>query len=44
MPKGEDVIRMVYDGTKLGLNTSFYAPWFALPTIDTLACWVVVGS
>ena len=44
VPKGEDDIRMVYDGTKLGLNKSLYAPWLALPTIDTLAQWVFVGS
>jgi hypothetical protein len=26
---------MVYDGTKSGLNGSIWAPWFALPTIET---------
>lgn len=35
VPKGESDIRMVYDGTKSGLNGSIWAPWFALPTIET---------
>jgi len=35
VPKGETDIRMVYDGTKSGLNDSLWAPWFALPTIQT---------
>ena len=33
--KGDD-IRMVYDGSKSGLNNCLWAPWFALPTIDTM--------
>jgi hypothetical protein len=33
VPKGDNDIRMVYDGTKSGLNSSMWAPWFALPTI-----------
>ena len=33
--KGESDIRMVYDGTKSGLNDSMWVPRFALPTIDT---------
>ena len=37
VPKGKNDIRMVYDGIKLGLNASFYAQWFMIPTIDTLA-------
>jgi hypothetical protein len=36
VPKGKDDIRMVYDGTKSGLNESLWAPWFPLPTADTL--------
>lgn len=44
VPKGEDDIQMVYDGTKSGLNNSLYAPWFALPTVDTMSRWVVAGS
>jgi len=35
VPKGEDDIRMVYDGTKLGLNDSIWVPRFPLPTVDT---------
>ena len=35
VPKGETDIRMVYDGTKSGLNDSMWAPWFALPTVET---------
>ena len=44
VPKGETDIRMVYDGTKSGLNESLFAPWFALPRVDTMARWVVAGS
>jgi hypothetical protein len=33
--KGDKDIRMVYDGTKSGLNDAMWAPWFALPTIET---------
>ena len=43
VPKGSD-IRMVYDGSKSGLNDALWAPWFALPTIDSMARWVVAGS
>jgi hypothetical protein len=34
VPKGDEDIRMVYNGTKSGLNDSMWAPWFALPTIE----------
>ena len=44
VPKGEKDIRMVYDGTKSGLNAALYAPWFALPTVDAMNRWVVAGS
>ena len=30
VPKGKEDIRMVYDGSKSGFNSSLYAPWFAL--------------
>mmetsp|Transcript_18229 Transcript_18229/g.45121 ORF Transcript_18229/g.45121 Transcript_18229/m.45121 type:complete len:1319 (-) Transcript_18229:2184-6140(-) len=33
--KGEDDIRMVYDGTKSGLNEAMWVPRFGLPTIET---------
>ena len=35
VPKGESDIRMVYDGTKSGLNDAMWVPRFGLPTIDT---------
>ena len=41
--KGED-IRMVYDGSKSGLNDALWAPWFALPTINTMTRWTVAGT
>ena len=44
VPKGDTDIRMVYDGTKSRLNESLYAPWFALPTVDTMSRWVIAGS
>ena len=36
VPKGTDDIRMVYDGTKSGLNHVLHAPWFGLATVDTM--------
>lgn len=36
VPKGLTDIRMVYDNTKSGLNKVLWAPWFPLPTIDSL--------
>ena len=36
VPKGDSDIRMVYDGTKSGLNDCLYAPWFPLPDSDVL--------
>lgn len=36
VPKGDDDIRMVYDGSASGLNDHLWAPWFSLPTIDCL--------
>jgi hypothetical protein len=35
VPKGKWDIRMVYNGTSCGLNDAVYAPWFALPTVDS---------
>ncbi|OEU18475.1 hypothetical protein FRACYDRAFT_236751 [Fragilariopsis cylindrus CCMP1102] len=43
VPKGDD-IRMVYDGSKSGLNNALWAPWFSLPTIDAMSRWVIAGS
>ena len=36
VPKGESDIRMVYDGTKSGLNGVLHAPWFGLATVETM--------
>ncbi|KAL7556763.1 hypothetical protein ACA910_009419 [Epithemia clementina (nom. ined.)] len=36
VPKGEADIRMVYDGTKSGLNDCLFSPWFPLPDADAL--------
>ena len=43
MGKGDDV-RMVYDGSKSGLNAAIHAPWFALPTAESMTRWVMVDS
>jgi hypothetical protein len=34
VPKGDDDVRVVYNGTKSGLNDCLWAPWFRLPTIE----------
>eukprot|EP00536_Pseudo-nitzschia_multiseries_P008909 jgi/Psemu1/21777/gm1.21777_g len=44
VPKGETNVRIVYGGTKSGLNDALYAPWFALPTVDSMLQWVVAGT
>ena len=44
VPKGADDIRMVYDGTKCGLNDVLWAPWFQLPTIQTALRAVMAGT
>jgi len=36
VPKGADDIRMVYDGTKSGLNDTIWVPRFSLPTVNSL--------
>ena len=36
VPKGESDIRMVYNGTKSGLNACLHVPWFPLPDADVL--------
>ena len=43
VPKGEDDIRMVYNGSKSVLNKSLFAPWFNFPSSETMARWVLVG-
>jgi hypothetical protein len=44
VPKGMDDIRMVYDGTKSGLNDALWAPWFPLPNVESLLRSVVPGT
>ncbi len=44
VPKGQDDIRLVYNGTKSGLNDCLWAPWFCLPTIDQLLRSVMPGT
>ena len=44
VPKGESGVQMVYDRSKSRLNEALWAPWFALPTDDSMAHWVVAGS
>jgi len=44
VPKGENDIRMVYDGTKSGLNDAMWAPWFALPTVESHLWFVTRDS
>ena len=36
VPKGSSDIRMVYDGTKSGLNAALHAPWFSLATVESM--------
>jgi hypothetical protein len=36
VPKGDIDIRLVYDGSKSGLNDALWAPWFALLTVETM--------
>jgi len=38
--KGASDIRMVYDGTRSGLNDVLWAPWFPLPTVNS-HLWLV---
>ena len=42
--KGEDDIRLVYNGTSCGLNAVLWAPWFAVPTVNTLLRTVEAGT
>ena len=44
VPKGEDDIRMVYDGTKCGLNDVVWVPSFFLPTMESHLRAVVEGT
>jgi len=42
--KGDDDIRVVYDGTKSGLNGALWAPTFGLPTVETLLSCVEAST
>ncbi len=44
IPKGDDDIRVVYNGTQSGLNESIWAPWFPLPTIERHLHAVMPGT
>ena len=44
VPKGETDIRMVYDGSRSGLNDVLWAPWFALPRVSTMCSTVDTGT
>ena len=40
VPKGQEDIRLVYDGTKSGLNAAVWAPNFFMPSPDSALMWV----
>ena len=42
--KGADDIRLVYNGTSCGLNSVLWAPWFTVPTVNTLLRTVEAGT
>jgi hypothetical protein len=44
VPKGMDDIRMVYDGTKSGLNAALCPPWSPLRNVELLLRSVVPGT
>ena len=44
VPKGADDIRVVFNGTSSMLNAATFAPWFALPTIDSHLRMVEAGT
>ena len=44
VPKGEHDIRMVYDGSKSGLNDALWAPWFPLPSPEAFFDTIEPGS
>jgi hypothetical protein len=44
VPKGEEDIRLVYDGTKSGLNEAVFSPNFFLPFPDSMLMWVDCNS
>jgi len=44
VPKGEDDVRVVFDGTKSGLNNALWAPTFCLPTVDSILPMLEPGT
>jgi len=44
VPKGDGDVRVVFDGTRSGLNDSLWAPPFVLPTISSLLRAVEPGT
>ncbi len=44
MPKGEDDVRIVFDGSKSGLNAAIWAPSFTLPTVESLLPMLEPGT
>jgi len=44
VPKGEDDIRMVYDGTASGLNDAMWVPRFGMSTLETHFCSLEPGT
>lgn len=44
VPKGDSDVRVVFDGTKSGLNGVIWAPTFGLPTVDSLLPLVEPGT
>jgi hypothetical protein len=44
VPKGDSDHRLVFDGTKSGLNAALWAPMFHLPTVDSLLPALTPGS
>jgi hypothetical protein len=44
VPKGDTDLRLVFDGTKSGLNAALWAPSFHLPTVDSLLPALTSGS
>lgn len=44
VPKGDTDVRVVFDGTKSGLNNAMWAPTFTLPTVDSLLPMLEPGT
>lgn len=44
VPKGEDDVRVIFDGTKSGLNNALWAPTFCLPTVDSILPMLEPGT